>query len=60
MDGNREKNGEKNVFTPVMATPEVDEKLYSEPFPWKQSDYLNIANVLHQYVWNETLDEPPH
>lgn len=51
------KKGKKNVFTFVTATPEVDEKLYSEPFPWKQSDYLTIANALHQYVWNETVDD---
>lgn len=50
------KEGEKNVFTLVMATPETDERLYTEPFPWKQLDYLNIANALHQYVWKETLD----
>jgi len=49
--------GKKNIFMPLMATPEVYEKLYLSPFPWKQADYLNIANALHQYVWNETLDD---
>jgi len=29
--------------------------VYSNPFPWKQDDYLKIADVLHQYVWKEDL-----
>src|SRR6266498_5292710 len=49
--------GKKNIFMPLMATPEVYEKLYPNPFPWKQADYLNIASALHQYVWNETLND---
>jgi hypothetical protein len=49
--------GEKHVFVTLRATPEVEEKLYSEPFPWKQSDYLKIANALHKYVWNETPED---
>ena len=44
--------GKKNIFTPLMATPEVYEKLYPNPLPWNQSDYLNIATALHQYVLN--------
>ena len=48
--------GEANVFTPILATPEAYEYLYTEPFPWKQSDYLKVADALHRYVWGETLD----
>lgn len=46
-----------DVFLPLTATPDAFDKLYSVPPPWKQSDYLNISNALHRFVWNEDIDD---
>ncbi|MEP7134017.1 MAG: hypothetical protein ABI904_03695 [Chloroflexota bacterium] len=49
--------GDRDVFTPIMSTPNPDSPLLpSGSIPWKQLDYLKIANALSQYVWNEPLD----
>jgi hypothetical protein len=49
------QNGEGNAF---MATEAVlAESIYEPPAPWIQSDYLTVANAVHQFVWKETLDD---
>lgn len=47
------ENGKKNVFKPVGNDPIENNKT---SFSWQQSDYLIVADSLHQFVWNETLD----
>jgi len=47
--------GEVDVFT--ITDVALAEPIYHPPFQWKQSDYLMVANALHQFVWKETLDE---
>jgi hypothetical protein len=49
---------ETQVFKPAIATPEV----YTSPdrdiiYSWSQSDYWKIAGALHQYVWNEPIED---
>jgi hypothetical protein len=46
--------GETNVFMPESATPESP--VLETAVSWRQSDYLEIADALHQFVWKETLD----
>ena len=47
------KRGETDVFKLPSGTPEARPSAVA--LTWKQSDYLKIANALHQYVWKETL-----
>lgn len=47
--------GGKNIFTPI-ETPSSPAEFQSVPVDWKQSDYLAIANSLHEFVWGESLD----
>jgi hypothetical protein len=49
--------GATNVFTPQIATPEFESSIQGEPVEWSQSDYFRIADALHEFVWNESLDE---
>ena len=54
------KNGDKEVFLPEER--DVEENvwggpiLYELPVPWRQSDYLMVANALNHFVWKDTLD----
>lgn len=47
-----------DVFIPVPAEPDGGWPLIASPgtFEWSQSDYLQVANALHQHVWGESLD----
>ena len=49
------KRGNEDVFTPIAEASR--EHIYSTSFPWKQSDYLMIADALHQFVWKETVED---
>jgi hypothetical protein len=48
--------GDTNVFEPLLEDPGLIEPLTNVSFPWKQSDFLKIANALSQFVWGESLD----
>ncbi|MBV6451025.1 MAG: hypothetical protein MHPDNHAH_01753 [Anaerolineales bacterium] len=48
------KQGKGNIFIAIDAA--LAEPRIQSQFAWKQSDYLMIANALHQFVWNESLD----
>ena len=51
------EQGDIDIFVPISATSELGYPLFSPgSFPWKQSDYLKIANAVHQSVWQENLD----
>lgn len=45
----------KNIFIPI-ESPSNSTEFQSTPVYWKQSDYLAIANSLHEVVWGESLD----
>jgi len=45
--------GETDVFTLELATPQAP---LEKVIMWHQSDYLEIASALHQFVWSEKLD----
>lgn len=47
-------HSEGDLFAPQVASPE--KPTFEQPFEWHQSDYLNIATALHEFVWKETLD----
>ena len=49
--------GKKDVFTLQTATPEAELPPASEPVHWSQSDFYRIAQALHEYVWNESVEE---
>ncbi|MCC6300703.1 MAG: hypothetical protein IT314_15545 [Anaerolineales bacterium] len=52
------ENGRTNVFEQAFdLDTSTLAPLNSGSFIWEQSDYLVIANVFHQYVWNEPLYE---
>lgn len=48
-------DGKINVFDVEIATPESP--IFEEPISWRQSDYMKVASALHQFVWNEALDD---
>lgn len=48
--------GEKGVFLPETA-PELTLSSPSQPVNWKQVDYFQIADALHEYVWGESLED---
>jgi hypothetical protein len=49
-------NREEGVFSPVSDESELTE-LYPNSVSWRQSDYLHIADALHTFVWNESLQD---
>jgi len=50
-------NGKMDVFTLESVTHERQPLMSSMPVQWSQSDYSQIAQALHQYVWNEPLED---
>lgn len=47
--------GEREVFTEASSSIK-QEPSQSEPVNWNQVDYFQIADALHQLVWNESLE----
>jgi len=48
------KQDKVDIFTPIdkaLAAPK-----YQPQFPWQHSDYLIVADALHQFIWKESLD----
>lgn len=47
-----------DVFQRTNSSLETEpyEPKYLSPLSWTQSDYLDIASALHQYVWNEVVE----
>ncbi len=48
--------GDNNVFSAVLATPETGSALAPGSFAWHELDYLKIAKALHQFVWKQPFD----
>jgi hypothetical protein len=50
---------DENVFTSMLSEPEEGWPLLEAPShpSWHQDDYLKIADRLHQFVWNESLED---
>ena len=49
--------GKQNVFKSIGKDSDRAKNLpTTNSFSWTQSDYLTVANALHQFVWGETLD----
>jgi hypothetical protein len=46
--------GDTEVFTPQVATQEVISEI--PPVQWSQKDYFQVAQALHEFVWQEPLD----
>ncbi|MBV6395163.1 MAG: hypothetical protein HFACDABA_00734 [Anaerolineales bacterium] len=44
---------ERDIEDEVWGRP----ALFALPIPWRQSDYLMIANALNQFAFNDTLDK---
>jgi hypothetical protein len=47
--------GETNLFTPLSEDPSQVKSLHNS-ISWTQVEYLKIAGVLNQFIWNEPLD----
>jgi hypothetical protein len=48
-------NGETKVFTPETTSPE--NPIFDKYFSWGQSDYTRIIAALHEFVWDESLND---
>jgi hypothetical protein len=50
--------GESNAFSLSDRQPDDDiERIWSAgTFSWGQEDYLKIANALHEFTWNDSLE----
>ncbi|MFT3891640.1 MAG: PepSY domain-containing protein [Anaerolineales bacterium] len=52
------ERGEKDVFKPgTNISLEVNSAYKVDSFSWQHSDYMEVAKALHQFVWNETLND---
>jgi hypothetical protein len=52
--------GSANVFMPALQNPIYDDippVWQPGSFSWSQEDHLKVATALHEYNWNEGLDE---
>src|SRR5574341_496161 len=48
-------NGETKVFAPETASPE--DPIFDKYFSWRQADYTKVTAALHEFVWNEGLND---
>lgn len=48
--------GKKDVFTSINSEPRLDSASKNEPVAWKQTDYFQIAEALHNLIWGESLE----
>lgn len=51
--------GKTDIFKPLVVISESDTTYTPSPvglYSWHQSDYLKIASALHQFVWNDNLE----
>ena len=48
-------NGDTRVFTPETTSPE--DPIFEKYFSWQQSDYTKITAALHEFVWDESLND---
>lgn len=46
--------GEEEIFTSIDSDSEPNLE-YPDPVDWKQSDYVQIVNSFHQFVWGEAI-----
>ncbi len=46
----------EEVFTPAETFPEL-EWWVGDPVSWSQADYWQVADAVHQHVWNEHLED---
>jgi hypothetical protein len=51
-------SGKKNVFS-LVSTDVSQEETNPYPYPvrWDQAEYLQIADAVHQYIWNESISK---
>ena len=47
--------GETKVFAPETASPE--NPIFEKYFSWRQSEYTKIIVALHEFIWDEDLDD---
>jgi hypothetical protein len=50
------EQGKTDVFSPIDVEPPWPSPDQQVPVPWTQADYLHIANVVIEHVWNDTVD----
>jgi hypothetical protein len=49
--------GEKDVFTQQIGTPEASNITTAKLVQWTQADYFMIAQTLHKFVWGENWQD---
>lgn len=50
-------HGEDDIFIIQEVTPEALAPIPSQPVSWNQDDFLQIADGLHKFVWDESLKD---
>lgn len=49
-------NGEQAIFSPLLVAPDSIEPPSGKSISWSQSDYLQVASSLGEFVWNDSMD----
>lgn len=49
--------GNENIFSPIVTTPEAMPLAPIEPVLWNQADYFRIAQVLHEQTWGVSVED---
>jgi hypothetical protein len=50
-------NGKVNIFRQQTVTPQPPLSQDLSTVQWTQKDYLSIAETLHKFVWNESIED---
>ena len=50
------EGGDTNVFMPMSGDPQDFKELTNLSIYWTQEDFLKIARVLGQKIWNDPMD----
>jgi len=46
--------GNKDVFTPIVTTPDPELPALINTVQWSQADYFHIAEAFHEFFWKES------
>jgi hypothetical protein len=51
------RDGDTNVFSPILDADELPELVFDESISWQVEDFMMIAEALTQKVWNDNLHD---